>query len=258
MSEHPLDNPAIVNNLFYPRTAIQGNSRIPNTQDGHIPVDGEIKLGYRLYQPENPRCVVIFFHGNGEVASDYDSLVGEYFRLDCAFLAVDYRGYGWSTGKPRTTTFLTDAESVIPALPDVLGDLNDLPRYIMGRSLGSAPAIHLAHKFPEQFKALIVESGFADMPSVFKRLGIPVDLSTITDLPVGNARTMQEIKLPLLVIHGENDNLLPVHNGQKIYDASPSDDKRIMRIPRVGHNDLMVHGANAYFGAIKKLIDETT
>src|SRR5690606_18733914 len=104
MSEHPLDNPKIVNNLFYPRPAIQGNSHIPNTQDGHIPVDAHIQLGYRLYQPETARCVIVFFHGNGEVASDYDDVAGEYLRMGCAFLVVDYRGYGWSTGRPRTTT----------------------------------------------------------------------------------------------------------------------------------------------------------
>lgn len=257
MSDHPLDHPQIVNLLFYPRPATQGNSRIPNTIDGHIPVEDGVQLGYRLYKPDKARCVVVFFHGNGEVASDYDGIVHEYFGLQCAFLVVDYRGYGWSSGSPLTTTFLTDAEAVIPALPNVLGDLQDLPRYVMGRSLGSAPAIHLAYKFPEMFKAVIIESGFSDMPSVFRRLGIPVDLSTISDIPVGNARTMQEVNLPLLVIHGENDNLLPIDNGEKIYHASPSDDKTMLRIPRAGHNDLLYIGRDAYFGAISKLIERT-
>jgi pimeloyl-ACP methyl ester carboxylesterase len=260
MSTHPLDDPAIISLLFYPRPAQPGSSRVPNTRDGTIPVLGDIVLGHRLYNPENPTCVVLFFHGNGEVASDYDDISQGYFACDAALLIVDYRGYGWSTGTPLTTALLTDAEAVLPVLSDILkpAGLFDLPVFIMGRSLGSAPAIHLAHAAPDRFAGLIIESGFADMPSVFRNLGIPVDLSKVTDLPVANTRRMQEIDLPLLVIHGENDTLLPVENGQQLFDASPVDNKTILRVPRAGHNDLLYYGFRIYFGALARFIQENT
>jgi fermentation-respiration switch protein FrsA (DUF1100 family) len=60
--------------------------------------------------------------------------------------------------------------------------------------------------------------------------------------------------MPLLVIHGEEDRLLPVSNGQQLYDASNADIKRISRIQRAGHNDLMWVGREQYFSAIADFI----
>jgi pimeloyl-ACP methyl ester carboxylesterase len=255
MSSHPLDDPAIVSRLFYPRSANPKHSLISGSKSGTIPVADEFVLGYRLYVPEDPTCVILFFHGNGEVASDYDLISQAFSTVDAALLVVDYRGYGWSTGSPLTTTLLTDAEAVLPALPGILQStkLDQLPLLVMGRSLGSAPAVHLAYKFPERFKGLIIESGFADMPSVFHNLRIPVDLSKVTDLPIGNVQRMEEIRLPLLVLHGENDTLLPVENGQKLFDASPNPGKMLFRIPHAGHNDILQH-SRIYFGALARFI----
>lgn len=258
MSTHPLDDPAITSLLFYPRPAQPGTSSVANTNDGTILVTDDIVLGYRLYVPEEPTSVILYFHGNGEVASDYDDISQGYFACGSALLVVDYRGYGWSTGTPLTTTLLTDAEAVVPALADILeaANLTGLPIFLMGRSLGSAPAVHLAHTTPEHFAGLIIESGFADMPSVFRNLGIPVALSKVTDLPVANTRKMQDITLPLLVIHGENDMLLPVENGQQLFDASPVTNKTLLRVPRAGHNDLLFYGFRVYFGALARFIQE--
>jgi len=252
---NPLDAPEIVNGLFYPRKAVQGTSRVPNTRDGTIPVETDVALGYRFYTPpQDTDAVIVFFHGNGEVAADYDFVVPLFFEIKVALLVVDYRGYGWSSGQPLTSTLLSDAESVLPALDAMLGDLRGKPRVLMGRSLGSAPAIHLAYHHADAFAGLIIESGFADMPSVFRRLGIPVDLDAVSDVPVGNVARMRSIMLPLLVIHGEDDNLLPVENGQKLFDAAPGTEKTLLRVPHAGHNNLLSVAPDRYVGAIAAFI----
>jgi alpha-beta hydrolase superfamily lysophospholipase len=253
---HPLDAPEIVHGLFYPRKAAMGGSSIAQAQDGTIPVTDDIVLGYRLFTPpQAAEAVIVYFHGNGEVASDYDYVAPLFFQVSAALLVVDYRGYGWSSGQPLTSTLLSDADAVPPALPDILSaDLRQKPLIIMGRSLGSAPAIHLAYHHAAQFKGLIVDSGFADMPSVFRRLGIPVNLDAVTDVPVGNVARMKAITMPLLVIHGENDQLLPVENGQLLFDASPSTQKTLLRIPGAGHNNIMAIGAAQYVAAMSAFI----
>jgi len=253
MSNHPLDDPAIVSRLFYPRRAIQGRSEFRGAKDGLVSVADGVSLGYRYFALVAAKRVLLYFHGNGETAADYDYIAPLYAGMDTALLVVDYRGYGWSNGQPLTSTLLTDGESVPPALEGILGDEHTLPLYLMGRSLGSGPAIHLAHKLPDHFAGLIVESGFADMPSVFRRLQIPVDLDTISDLPVGNAKRMASIHLPTLVIHGEEDRVLPVENGQKLYDASAASHKRLLRVPGAGHNDLLSRASReAYMGALQQ------
>lgn len=256
---HPLDDPRITSQLFYPRPATPGNSRVTGTKDGTFPVDDDVRLGYRLYTPPNgATAVVLYFHGNGEVASDYDSIAPLFFEIGVSLLVVDYRGYGWSTGTPLTSTLLTDA--VMDGLPALLADsgLADTPLFVMGRSLGSAPSIYVAEQYADRFAGLVVESGFADMPSVMRRLGIMVDLSQVTDMPVGNAKRMESVTLPVLVIHGENDVLLPVENGQKLYDSAGASDKTLLRIPGAGHNDILFVGMAQYMTALRTLFEKAT
>lgn len=245
-----LDNPLIISNLFYPRSARP--TPMPNVTDGTIPVNDNIVLGYRYYKhtPESP--VILYFHGNGEVASDYDMFADDFRAAGAALLVVDYRGYGWSTSKPLVSTLLTDAEAVLPALPDIIGQERAL--FIMGRSLGSAPATHLAYTHPEALKGIIIESGFAHEPSLFKRLAIPEALLASVPSVFGNQTKMASIQLPLLVIHGERDTLIPVENGQALYDTSPAAQKTILRVPKAGHNDLLFYAPRDYFTAIQQFI----
>jgi alpha-beta hydrolase superfamily lysophospholipase len=248
-----LDNPLVQSILFYPRPDQAGGSVLPNTYDGTIPVEEGIVLGYRLYAHRAVAPVILYFHGNGEIASDHDFIAQRYHAAGASLLVVDYRGYGWSTGKPKVSALLSDVQPVLDALPDVLkqADLTDQTLVVMGRSLGSAPAIHLAHTHPARIKGIIIESGFAHAIPLLARLGLHPNLLANVPDPIGNVRKMGEIDLPLLVIHGEEDNLIPVNNGQALFDASPASIKRIVRIPGAGHNDLLMFGLRTYFIAIE-------
>jgi len=253
-----LDNPLVLSILFHPRAEEMGRSRLQNVHDGTIPVEDEAVLGYRLYVDEPDSPVLVYFHGNAEVASDYDDIAPAYHRIGLSLLVVDYRGYGWSTGRPLVSTLLSDVEPVKEALPRILegARTEDVSLLVMGRSLGSACAIHMAHLYPNLFKGLIIESGFAHTLPLLARLGIPADALADLPDPIGNVREMQTIDLPLLVIHGERDMLIPVANGQALYDASPTRRKYIVRMMRAGHNDLLYYGAGEYFAAIKGFVQE--
>jgi alpha-beta hydrolase superfamily lysophospholipase len=255
-----LDNPLVLSTLFYPRPAQPGTHPDSAGRDGTIPVAEDVVLGYRLYVHRPGAPVVLFFHGNGEVASDYDGFAPQYHRAGASLLVVDYRGYGWSTGRPLVSALLADVEPVLAALPDLLEEagLAGAPLYVMGRSLGSAPAIHAAHTHPDRFRGIIIESGFARAVRLLERLGLPRTLTDRLPDPIGNDRKMAEIALPLLVIHGERDTLIPVENGQALYDASPATTKRLLRVPGAGHNDLLFYGLEPYFAALADFIAETT
>jgi uncharacterized protein len=258
---HPLDAPLIVNNLFFPRTAKMGTHPDKDSvKDGLIPLDDTVKLGYRMYMHHTTAPVLLYFHGNGEIASDYDSIAPLYNRVGVSLLVVDYRGYGWSTGTPLTSQLLTDAQVALDKIDIILNDCGIVPGrplFIKGRSLGSAPAIYLAQNNPEKLKGLIVESGFAAAPSLFARLGISL-LSIGQDevtLPLFNARRMQSVQLPLLVIHGEKDTLIPVSHGKELFEACPVEDKVLHIIPGAGHNNLLFAGMESYFGKIQQFVE---
>lgn len=251
-----LDNPLVLSVLFHPRSASRMRTERPGVFDGDVPVAEDAALGYRLYTHAPGSPVVLFFHGNGEIAPDYDGIAPLFHGAGASLLVVDYRGYGWSSGEPKVSTLLPDAEAVFRALPRLLGPagLAESPRFVMGRSLGSAPAIHLAHLHPGAFAGLIVESGFAHTVPLLARLGLPTEMLARLPDPFDNVAKIAETALPLLVIHGEGDRIVPVANGQALYDASPAAQRHLLRVPGAGHNDLLVTAADAYFNALRTFL----
>lgn len=259
MSQHPLDSPTVINNLFYPRSVPPHRNPDETIQDGTVAIEDSVEIGYRLYIHHSSAPVLLYFHGNGEVASDYDSFAPYFHRIGLTLLVVDYRGYGWSTGTPLASKLLPDAQAVFDNVDTVFkkhGIVPARPLYLMGRSLGSAPAIYLAMNNPDAIRGLIIESGYADAPSLFRRLGIaiPDDLKDDLSLPIGNDEKMKQVTTPLLVIHGENDTLIPVSHGKTLYENATSQNKLLVIIPRAGHNNISFVDMTTYFGAIETFV----
>lgn len=81
MSTHPLDNPIITSMLFYPHADRPENSHIAGAVDGSIPVEDGALLGYRFYVHQADAPVILYFHGNGEIANDYDGIARLFFEI---------------------------------------------------------------------------------------------------------------------------------------------------------------------------------
>ena len=260
MNKKLLDNPLLISMMFFPRRGLRGSSRIRDALDGTIPVGDGIEIGYRFFPHEKDSPVILYFHGNGEVASDYDTEAPYYHQIGASLLVVDYRGYGWSTGSPLVSALMEDCDPIMAALPDILAQAgcNGNPLYVMGRSLGSIAAIHTAHQHPDRLKGLIIESGLAHLVIWLGSKGLPQGLLSDTPDPIGNIEKMKEIHLPLLVIHGEEDTLLTVKHGQALFDASPAAQKSIFRVPRGGHNNLLMYAGAEYHARIARLITDSS
>ncbi|MEL6307815.1 MAG: alpha/beta fold hydrolase [Chloroflexota bacterium] len=263
MSDHPIDAPEILNNLFFVRKTILPNDG-EYLKNGRIVVEesenGDIALGYRLHVHHSSAPLLLYFHGNGEIATDYDGAAPFYHACGVSLMIVDYRGYGWSTGTPLASKMLPDAQVILDKLDSVLGEQGIVPGrplFVMGRSLGSAPAIYLALKNPDRLRGLIIESGYADAPSLFRRLGIPIpdDLADDDSLPINNGEKMRRVSTPTLVIHGERDVLIPVSHGKTLHENASNADKSLVIIPNAGHNNVGFTDIQKYFDAIKRFVD---
>jgi hypothetical protein len=228
-----------------------------HVHDGTVSADGA-DIGYRLYLHQTDAPLLLYFHGNGEIASDYDDIAPYYFLCGVSLVVVDYRGYGWSTDTPKVSTMLPDADAVFQALPQIREEhgLTSESLFVKGRSLGSAPAVYLAMTHQQALNGLILESGYADAPSLFGRMGIsiPDEYTDDDTLPVQNVRKMKQVELPLLVIHGADDNLIPAQHGRDLYEASPAHNKELLLIEGAGHNNLLSKGTARYFDAIKRFV----
>ncbi len=251
-----LDRPEILSFVFYPRKEAQRGDLRPNWQDHSINVEEGVVIGCRFYIAGKDAPNLLYFHGNGEIVSDHDSLAPIYNERKINLFVADYRGYGTSTGTPTFSAMLRDANILFESFYEVLikEGFSGMP-FLMGRSLGSASVCEIAYHHQDQIRGMIIESGFADPLGLLRRLGMsirPVEQEGAIGL--SNVNKISSIKIPTLIIHGENDFIIPVDDGKELYSKSGTKDKKILIIPGSGHNDLLYVGMEAYFQAIEAFV----
>src|SRR5512135_2950036 len=252
-----VDDSHLLNYIFYPRPDF---TRAPkNAFDLFVAVETGVDVSCRFYVGDENWPLILYFHGNGEVVSDYDHIAPLYNQRELNLVVADYRGYGASGGSPTLTAISRDCHLIFAAVKEEIstrkfkGGL-----WIMGRSLGSISAIELAYRWKEDFRALIVESGFVSILPVMKHLGLSLPTDSDADEILEEALAMvRAIKLPALIIHGEDDTLVPVEEARRFYDNLGSTEKRLLIIPGADHNDIMFTGIDQYFEAIKNFIAST-
>jgi alpha-beta hydrolase superfamily lysophospholipase len=251
-----LDKPEILQFIFYPRKDFFEISAASNVIADTIPVDKTVSISYCFYFSDKKRPNILFFHGNGETASDYEPIGSAYNQIGVNLFVADYRGYGRSGGRPTLTAMIKDAHPIFDGFKRVLkekGFLGNL--FIMGRSLGSASALELASNYQSQFSGLIIESGFANVFNLLGHLGFPLKALGI-DVPEvpSSLKLIQKISLPALVMHGEYDQIVPVEEGKALYDGIGAKDKRLLIIPGVDHNTIFMGGMEQYLQALKDFV----
>jgi fermentation-respiration switch protein FrsA (DUF1100 family) len=129
----------------------------------------------------------------------------------------------------------------------------------MGRSLGSASALELADRRKEEMDGLVVESGFAHTGPLLALLGVnTAALGFDEEKGVSNLAKIKTWDKPALIIHAEFDHIIPFSDGQALYDACPSSDKRLLKIPGANHNDLFMRGLDAYMKAVSNLCERAS
>jgi len=251
-----LDKPEITSVTFYPRKQISKVLETSTIFSLSFNVAESILIVGRFYLAGKTNPTILFFHGNGEIAFDYDFIGPTYQQLGINLFVADYRGYGRSSGTPSFSYMLEDAHGIY----------NNLKRYlrenaytgtisVMGRSLGSACAIELAATYQDEISHLIVESGFANTYQLLRRLGVSSKLlPSDKEIETSIIPIIQMVKQPLLIIHGEIDMIIPLKDGITLHRQAGSSIKEILIIPQAGHNDLLLRGPDDYMDAIQDLL----
>jgi uncharacterized protein len=250
-----IDRPSILTYIFYPRETF---SVCPGWGFDHfVPVAEGISVHCRFYKENDNWPWVLHFHGNGEVVSDYDEIAIFYLKYGINLIVADYRGYGKSTGEPTLTNISGDAHIVYDSVAKELTKRGFRPGlWVMGRSLGSIPALEIAHRQKDSIRGLIIESGFPSITRLLAHLDVPatgIDLAVIDQQCLAMVR---EITIPALIIHGEYDTLVPLEEAETLSEQIGSSEKELIVIPGANHNDIMFVGLKQYFEAIKRFIDK--
>jgi fermentation-respiration switch protein FrsA (DUF1100 family) len=263
-----LDRPEVLRVLFHPRRDYglpagdppQATAGFPRVQDILVPVAAGIAVGARFHLSGRTHANILFFHGNGEIAADYDEIGPFYNRMGVNFLAADYRGYGRSTGHPTVSAMMLDCHTVCRFAADWLAQNGfNGPLIFMGRSLGSASAIELAAADPERAAGLVVESGFAFAEPLLRLLGAdPARIGFREESAFRHIEKIGQIRKPVLIIHAEFDHIIPFSDGQALFDACPSPAKTLLGIPGANHNDILAVAPGDYMAAIRRFTAAAT
>lgn len=251
-----IDASPLLGFLFFPRKYFTPCPQ--GAFDLIVPVDEGITISCRFYAGEKKGPWILYFHGNGEVVSDFDEIAPFYHQKGINLVVADYRGYGSSGGSPTFTNLVGDAHRIFMAVEEELAEKDFLPiLWMMGRSLGSISALEIAYHYPDKIKGLVIESGFASVARLIKHLGLPADGIDLESLDQERIRLIRGISIPALVLHGEFDMLVPLQEAKDLFAYLGTKEKKLLIIPEADHNNIMFIGLEQYFEAIQKFIEET-
>jgi len=191
---------------------------------------------------------LLYSHGNAEDIGQNMPIFKEWHDRGLGVIAYDYPGYGLSLGTP---TEASTQHTIFRIWEHALASgISPSSIIIVGRSIGSGPSVWLS-SFVNPAGLILI----SPLKSAFTT-AFPLPIFPGDRFP--NLRRIREIETPLLVIHGENDQVIPISHGEAIHNSSPSDLKFLAKIPNTGHNDLFHIAAEEIFTHIDAFVSEVT
>lgn len=184
--------------------------------------------GFYFPAPDAEAPTLLWAHGNAEDAGHARGLARGFQAEGVGVMIYDYPGYGHSKGKPSEKGAYRSAEA---AFDFVTREQGREPKSVvlLGQSVGGGPSVYLAEK--GEAAGLVLISPFKSAFRVVTRVKIlPWDR-------FDNLKRMKSVELPLLVIHGSEDEVVPASHGEALHKVHEGE-KKLLLLPGVGHNDL--------------------
>jgi len=207
------------------------------------------------FKRDGAKHVLLLSHGNaGNVAHRLPHVI-HMLQLGTSVLLYDYQGYGKSEGDPSVSGIVEDGVAAYDYLTGTLGwHANQVILY--GESLGCAVTCQIAKQ--REAAAMVLQSGFASLPGAARDRFIWLNLFPDFTFPqpqLNNCQILAASHIPLLIIHGEKDSILPIKYADQMYAASCAP-KQFVRLKNSGHNDVLGADLNEYRAALGSLLKQ--
>ena len=194
--------------------------------------------------------LIIWCHGNAGNITERSQVGQEFRRRGVDVLLFDWRGYGKSEGNPTESSLYLDAEAVYTF---ATGELHRTPEQIAlyGESLGGPYAAWLAMR--RKSRCVVIENSFPSLRELGNVLYAPLPLGYFAPCSMTTSRWLNKAGVPVLVMHGRRDQVIPFQLGMKLYDD--------LRVPKVllvsenaGHSEIAATEGDRYYEAVTSFI----
>jgi len=193
---------------------------------------------------------VLFLHGNAGNIGDRLDKIAMFHQLGAAVFVFDYRGYGISEGRPSEKGLYEDAAAAFDYLagrPDA-----DPERIVVyGESLGGAAGVDLALRRP--LRALIIDSTFTNAADMARRI-LPWAPTFLISAKFDSLAKIQKVRVPVLVVHSRDDEMVPFEMGQRMFAAAP-EPKTWLEVTGT-HNDAYLFARKIFMSGIGAFLEK--
>lgn len=224
--------------MVYPFDATQispAEAGEPRLREIALPFDGQTLILWAA-APKPGQPTLLYFHGNAGNLANRLGRFRHFLDRGYGLIAPAYRGSSGSSGKPNEPALTADALHIYQSASHLIPGQNPAHLMIYGESLGAALALTLAAQNPA---AMILEAPFTSLPEVAAHLYPPLaPLTRHMHNQWPSLAKAQTLTMPLLILHGTDDTLIPIEMGRQIHSAAPSRDKTMLAVPGAGHTDL--------------------
>jgi len=220
-------------------------------EDVELRTEDAVRIRGWFLPVRGSRWSVLFCHGNGgNISHRLDRVLLMQQHLGVDMLLFDYRGYGTSEGSPDEEGTYRDARAAYRWLVARVGDPGRI--VVFGESLGAAVALQLA--LESEAHALVLESPFASIPEMAKAVYPFLPVWPLVRTRYDNLAKIGGLRMPLLVLHGDRDEIVPFAQGRRVFEAAP-EPKSFFAIPGAHHNDTYAVGGEAYWLTLRAFLD---
>jgi fermentation-respiration switch protein FrsA (DUF1100 family) len=241
--------------LYFPETlrTAPAQAGLPQAEEVVLDTaDGERVIVWHI-APRDDQPVVLYFHGNGGALRYRADRFRALTQDGTGLVALSYRGYAGSSGRPSEDGLLEDARAAY----GFAAQRHPAARLVLwGESLGTGVAVALAAEKSAEKKVgrLVLEAPFASAVSVAASVYPFVPVRFLMKDQFRSDLRIRNVAVPVLIVHGDRDTVIPIQSGEQLF-ALAQDPKRFLRVPGAGHEDLGMRAVEAMRAFVAERFD---
>jgi fermentation-respiration switch protein FrsA (DUF1100 family) len=218
------------------------------SEHSFVTPDGVRLHAWRFDAKERDAPVMIWFHGNAGNLTDRAEMAEQHARRGISVLVFDYRGYGKSEGNPSESKLLIDGLAAF----DYVRNKGAKHIVLYGESVGGPYAAWVAKNRKGAVRAVILENSFPSLKDIGNALYHPLPLGWTAPFALRTTAWLNDAGVPVLVMHGTRDGVIPYALGRKLYDG--------LRVPKemftshAGHCEIPLFEPARYYATVHRFV----